>query len=451
MNNNFSENLKKIRKEHKLSQEQLAEELGVSRQAISKWESSQAYPEMEKIIAICDKFNVNIDDLLHKDIKKVKEDSKRNLNKYIDNFLKFITDTINLFFNMTFKCKIKFLFEQVVIIGILFILSLIVYGITDSILAGVFQFLPYGIYNIFTTIIENIITLVLIIISLIILIHIFKIRYLNYYSEFKNKNNNSNSNDNSNNKNLQEEKVIFNNQNKIIIRDPKHSDYIFINGLLKILINIIKLFSFFILLFLSFVLLVILFSFVLSFLLYKTGMFFIGLLGITLSSAIIDIIFILIIINFIFNRKNNKKKVIWSFIISLIVLGISLGLVFIGSLKFDVISIPDNLLKNETVQYEMEEGLSFDVDNIEYIESDIDNIKIEYKVFKFCDVSYIKHNTNKISIYVDGTNPIKIINAFIVNLNNKKILDMNDVIKDVKIYASNENIQILKSNSINNF
>lgn len=37
MNNNFSENLKKIRKEYKLSQEQLADELGVSRQAISKW------------------------------------------------------------------------------------------------------------------------------------------------------------------------------------------------------------------------------------------------------------------------------------------------------------------------------------------------------------------------------------------------------------------------------
>ena len=37
MNNHFSENLKKIRKENNLSQEQLAEELGVSRQAISKW------------------------------------------------------------------------------------------------------------------------------------------------------------------------------------------------------------------------------------------------------------------------------------------------------------------------------------------------------------------------------------------------------------------------------
>lgn len=50
MNNNLSENLKKIRKDNNLSQEQLAEELGVSRQAISKWESGVAYPEMDKII-----------------------------------------------------------------------------------------------------------------------------------------------------------------------------------------------------------------------------------------------------------------------------------------------------------------------------------------------------------------------------------------------------------------
>ena len=39
MNHHLQDNLKKIRKDHNLSQEQLAEELGVTRQAISKWES----------------------------------------------------------------------------------------------------------------------------------------------------------------------------------------------------------------------------------------------------------------------------------------------------------------------------------------------------------------------------------------------------------------------------
>ena len=61
MNNKFQENLRKIRKDNNLSQEQLADELGVSRQAISKWESGTAYPEMDKIIQLCEKFNVNMD------------------------------------------------------------------------------------------------------------------------------------------------------------------------------------------------------------------------------------------------------------------------------------------------------------------------------------------------------------------------------------------------------
>ena len=57
---NLSDNLKKIRKEHNLSQEQLAEKLGVSRQSVSKWESGTAYPEMEKMLQLCQLFNLNI-------------------------------------------------------------------------------------------------------------------------------------------------------------------------------------------------------------------------------------------------------------------------------------------------------------------------------------------------------------------------------------------------------
>ena len=60
MNSKFINNLKKIRKNNNLSQEQLAEILGISRQAISKWESGSAYPEMEKIIQLCEKFNVPV-------------------------------------------------------------------------------------------------------------------------------------------------------------------------------------------------------------------------------------------------------------------------------------------------------------------------------------------------------------------------------------------------------
>ena len=62
---NLSDNLKRIRKENNLSQEQLADKLGVSRQSVSKWESSAAYPEMDKVLQLCKMFNLNIDELLN--------------------------------------------------------------------------------------------------------------------------------------------------------------------------------------------------------------------------------------------------------------------------------------------------------------------------------------------------------------------------------------------------
>ena len=61
----FGDNLKAIRKHHKISQEQLAEKVGVSRQSVSKWETGEAYPEMHNILQLCKIFNCKINDLVH--------------------------------------------------------------------------------------------------------------------------------------------------------------------------------------------------------------------------------------------------------------------------------------------------------------------------------------------------------------------------------------------------
>lgn len=60
----FAENLKMIRKERHVTQEQLAELLNVSRQAVSKWESGNGYPETEKLLIISKELNVSLDYLL---------------------------------------------------------------------------------------------------------------------------------------------------------------------------------------------------------------------------------------------------------------------------------------------------------------------------------------------------------------------------------------------------
>lgn len=63
-NMTLSEKLYILRKKSGLSQEQLAEQLGVSRQAISKWESGQSVPESEKLILLSNYFEVTLDYLL---------------------------------------------------------------------------------------------------------------------------------------------------------------------------------------------------------------------------------------------------------------------------------------------------------------------------------------------------------------------------------------------------
>lgn len=60
----FADRLKEYRRDRGFSQEDLAERLGVSRQAIGKWEQGQAYPEMEKMLALCAALNVSLDELM---------------------------------------------------------------------------------------------------------------------------------------------------------------------------------------------------------------------------------------------------------------------------------------------------------------------------------------------------------------------------------------------------
>lgn len=60
----FNENLKMLRKEKKLTQEELAERLNVSRQAITKWESGDGTPDIENLKQISILFNTTIDELV---------------------------------------------------------------------------------------------------------------------------------------------------------------------------------------------------------------------------------------------------------------------------------------------------------------------------------------------------------------------------------------------------
>jgi len=74
----FAENLKQLRKVKQLSQEELAEILDVSRQAVSKWEQGIGYPEVEKLLLLSSKLSVSLDSLMDTEVTQESNAQKQN-------------------------------------------------------------------------------------------------------------------------------------------------------------------------------------------------------------------------------------------------------------------------------------------------------------------------------------------------------------------------------------
>ena len=73
----FNNKLYELRKQKGLSQEELANRLNVSRQTISKWEVGESTPDMEKLVAISDLFEVSLDELVKGEEPKLAEPSEQ--------------------------------------------------------------------------------------------------------------------------------------------------------------------------------------------------------------------------------------------------------------------------------------------------------------------------------------------------------------------------------------
>lgn len=78
----FSKNLQELRTSHGLSQEQLADKIGVSRQAVGAWESGKTMPEIDKVAQICKVFEVSADELLGELISKENQRPKFSKSHY---------------------------------------------------------------------------------------------------------------------------------------------------------------------------------------------------------------------------------------------------------------------------------------------------------------------------------------------------------------------------------
>ena len=426
----FSDNLKKLRKDMNLSQEDLADKLGVSRQSISKWESGVVYPEMDKMVQLCKLFNVNMDDLINNDVAEVNntKQAKNTINKFIDSFFRFVNKTVKMFSSMSIKDRVKCLVEQVLITFGLIIIFLIVGLVGHILVSNLFSFLSFTTYGIIYNFFESLYVISYIVLAIILLLYIFKIRYLDYYVIEET-----------------DKKVVENVEKgeKVIIRDPKHSEYRFINYIAKVFVFCVKLFvSMFGVMF-CFSLVFFALCFVLLFLIIKSGLLFIGFLIGILALIVMNYVVLNFIYDFVFNHKSKKSILAIMFVVSLFVLGCGIGLSAISLSNFEFISSESDY-EVHTEYVDMDGSITFVGYNFVFSESDDSNIKITYKNTHNCNV--IKSVDNNVySFHYDYDYKFNFIKKLIDDINSKKIYMDYDCM--IEISSNKENISKLEERS----
>lgn len=82
----FSENLQYIRTRECITQEQLAEQLDVSRQSVSKWEGGASFPEMDTLLRLCDLYHVDLDTLLRGNVEENDVSDTAGYDRFMSRF-----------------------------------------------------------------------------------------------------------------------------------------------------------------------------------------------------------------------------------------------------------------------------------------------------------------------------------------------------------------------------
>ena len=91
----FSENLQFIRAQAGVTQEQLAEQLDVSRQSVSKWEGGQSFPEMDTLLRICDLYDVNLDTLLRGSVEQSLSEDTAGYDRFMTSYARKVAGSVS--------------------------------------------------------------------------------------------------------------------------------------------------------------------------------------------------------------------------------------------------------------------------------------------------------------------------------------------------------------------
>lgn len=443
----FSDKCAKLRKDNNLSQELLAEKMNVSRQAVSKWESGQSYPDMEKMLQLCKIFNCTLDELM--DDGALGKIEKLKAKDVVDDLLKLVTNVYNMFLCMKFKQKISCLFEMAVIVFILFLISFFTISVVSYFIGGILSFNGSWIINRFIT---NILWIICIGIGILITFHLFKIRYLDYYVTIVD--------DTVSEKSIEEavDKKEFNSskKEKIIIRDVNHGLLKPFRFLGKMIVVCMRSLTFFFFLMSGLMFVVLMVGFFFFVIHAKINVLFVCLSIFFLALSILLYPVIDSLYGFVFNKATVSSYYLRMLIVGGVLLGFSLAGTMTCAFNFkQQETVPEYLKRSDVLNVKMADNLVIiDYGNtytyrIDETKEDIEIIAT-YLKWEKVEIQQVDSEQFKVTQVVtkDYFTPIDGYRLLVdsAKRNETFVVDHNE--KRIEIVANSKVIEQLKNNSV---
>ena len=431
----------------------MAEQLGVTRQSVSKWESGASYPEMDKIVAICNIFHCDMDVLINKDIteERDKKDASKVVKVGFKNIADYIKKTIYLFEHQSFKDIIKMIAQVMIIICVILCFS-IPFMLFKEMVVSLFYTGDNWFSIFFSRFWNFIFNASYGILAIATFLYIFKVKFLDgeeIVIEEVNESLDTIDDDNS-------QDTVKDNKKKKVIKVKRTEGFSLLDLLSKAITLCLKVFLLFLLIPAIIGVIMLIIAFVLLVILIFRGVFLVGPIFIALGITVFCLIVIELILDFIFNLRFSRRRVIITIISSVVVSAVGLGLSIWYFLNLNVVNDVPNNFKQETQEevYMMNDELliQYGWNYIKFVEDESMTNQVRVRIDYYPDytAAELEKEDNEIFINYDTINSIRInevTDSIINNLKKNKLYTYDKLgTVSMTITSSKNNIEKLKEN-----
>lgn len=456
----FRKNLEYLRKGKKLSQEDLGYKLGVSRQSVSKWESGAAYPETDKMLAMCKLFDCTLDELMNQNMQEeqIEETRKYTFNDFIKSVTSIVDRSVRMISSMKAKSLIRFIFE----LAILFILILLIRMPFNYIYQAGANIFTQGANRYFDVLLafwKFLIDIVYLVVAVVSFVYIYKVRFLDAFED------GSKTGKIDDSKDFPETKIessVVKNQTKSEKKDISVKyDFGIFSLLGKAILFLFKCFVGFCSLFVVFFFLGSVAGLVIQISWLFQGIYFWSILLFLLSLITFLGMLITVLYNFIFNRKTAWRKVLTVLLATLVGFGVGAGVGLLELKEFSVVSgySSNIVLDKEIKEFEMKDTLIINPPyRIKYMEDEnlADRVRVEVRYSKKLSEVHMEEKSyegnDRIDINVHGSNSRvsfkEVYNILLHDLKRKEINSNYSRIFDgeITVFTSKANIEKIREN-----